>query len=212
MSAMPRRRPVPPPSGNPSPDPPTALAFTSGLGEVWYLHEGVTKTGKPRYFVARNPGVGGLSALPEGWEFRESVNGVVSVARAVPGAGKIPPEDIAVIQTELKRHDHLARYKVAEAQGALVVYEPQGLGSLDRQGIAGIFRLDVSALDSMPSGRVRYFPVLKFTPGPNPKSWSASRWVFRGEGWWHWLGHGSLATLAKNYLPAVGTDDFFELL
>lgn len=207
------RRPLSPtPAGAPPADPKTALAYTSRLGDVWYLHEGVTKTGKPRYFVARTPGDGALSAMPAGREFGESINGVVSVARIDPYAPKILPADLAALQAEVRRHPHLARYKVDESKGALVLHEPHGMGSTDIAGFAAMLGLDLSELGPLPQSRVRYTAVLKFTPGARPDLWSVYRWVFRGKGSWHWIGHGSLAAIAKEYLPVVGTDAFFELI
>jgi hypothetical protein len=56
-----------------------ALAHTNRLGVTYYLHEGKTKTGKPRYFTARKIGDGALAAMPAGYEFSESLE--MSMAR-----------------------------------------------------------------------------------------------------------------------------------
>ncbi|MEZ4410921.1 MAG: hypothetical protein R3A52_31255 [Polyangiales bacterium] len=188
------------------------MTYVSSRGESWYLHEGVTKTGKPRYFVARSVGAGALAAMPEGREFRESINGVVSVARVDASAPRVDPADLAALQAEVKKHRQLARHKVAELKGALVLHEPHGLGSMEMSAFATIFGLDPEALSGLPVTRVRYTPVLKFVTNPDAGTWSVYRWVSLGEGFWHWLGHGKLLTLAREYLPAVGTDEFFELL
>jgi hypothetical protein len=55
---------------------PTALVrYTNRMGDTYYLHEGTTKTGKARYFVAKTIREGVLSAMPDGFEFAESING-----------------------------------------------------------------------------------------------------------------------------------------
>jgi len=67
---------------------PRTLSYTNRLGVTFYLHEGKTKTGKPRYFVAKTPREGALAAMPEGYEFSESINAVVSVrAQCTPARG-----------------------------------------------------------------------------------------------------------------------------
>ena len=52
-----------------------ALSYTNRLGATFYLHDGQTKTGKPRYFVAKTIREGALAVMPEGYEFSESING-----------------------------------------------------------------------------------------------------------------------------------------
>lgn len=64
---------------------PKPLAYTNGKGVTYYLHEGRTQSGKPRYFFARSVRDGSLAELPTGFEVAESVNGVVSVRRRREG-------------------------------------------------------------------------------------------------------------------------------
>ncbi len=67
-----------------------ALSHTNRMGATFYLHGGKTKTGKPRYFVAKTIREGALFAMPDGFEFAESINAVVSVRRLIKGMPKIP--------------------------------------------------------------------------------------------------------------------------
>ena len=54
-----------------------SITHTNRKGVTFYLGRGVTKTGKPRYFFAREPDKGEpVEAIPEGYEIVESVNGV----------------------------------------------------------------------------------------------------------------------------------------
>jgi hypothetical protein len=45
------------------------LSYKNRRGDRYYLHVGRTKTGKPRYFIAKTHGEGTLDAMPEGYEF-----------------------------------------------------------------------------------------------------------------------------------------------
>jgi hypothetical protein len=51
-----------------------ALSYTNRKGQIYYLHAGTTKTGKPRYFVAKTIGDGALDELPPGFEIVETIN------------------------------------------------------------------------------------------------------------------------------------------
>jgi hypothetical protein len=92
------------------------MTYTNRMGDTYYLHKGTTKTGKARYFVAKTIREGLLSAMPDGFEFAESINGVVSVSKTGLSAARIPEADRALASGEMARH---ANISLAQAQGAL---------------------------------------------------------------------------------------------
>jgi hypothetical protein len=191
--------------------------YKNRKGDTYYLHEGKTKTGKPRYFVAKTIGEGAIASLPPGFEFTESINGVVSVRRVDTSAPKISDIDLATAQAEMARHPHLRFHRVEAVKGEIVVFEPQGGFSPDR--IAELARSLYTSpeflearLGDMPT-RGRYQPVMKFVPGEEPGQYIVYRMTYRGDGGWSWpLGFGSLKKLVKQYLGHIGTEGFFELM
>ena len=60
------------------------VTYTNWRGVTYYLCRGVTKTGKPRYYFARQPKGEPVEEIPEGWKISESVNGVVSLMKDRP--------------------------------------------------------------------------------------------------------------------------------
>jgi len=166
----------------------TALSYRNRLGGTFYLHEGKTKTGKPRYFAAKTVGEAALAAMPAGYEFSESINGVVSVRRVDAKASKVPEGDLAIARAELARHPRLALHRVEEVKGEIVVFQP----------LHG-----------------RYDPVMKFVPSEvdQPGKYAVHRMTYRGKGGWSWpLEFGTLERLVKKFIRHVGTEGFFELL
>jgi hypothetical protein len=196
-----------------------ALSYTNRIGDTYHLHEGRTKTGKPRYFVAKTVREGALTTMPEGYEFSESINGVVSVRRASTSeaASKIPKTDVAMVRAELARHQHLQRHRVEVVKGEIVVHEP--VGGIAPDAMAETARaLFVSPeqlearLGSIRS-RVRYDPAMKFVPAEEPGHYAVHRMTYRGHGGWSWpLAVGPLRKLVRKYLKHVGTEEFFELM
>jgi hypothetical protein len=169
--------------------PAAALYHINRFGEKYYLHAGTTKTGKPRYSVKRTPGPGALSAMPEGYEFSESINGVVSVSRRDASPDRIPAADVELVRRALQGHGHLFRCQVEARKNEIVVYEPSG----------GL-------------GMARYEPVMKFVPTGRPGTYDVHRMTYRGEGGWSWpLSTGPLDQLAGSYIRHIGTDQFYEL-
>ena len=193
-----------------------ALSYTNRRGSTYYLHEGRTKTGKSRYFVAKTVREGAVAAMPDGYEFSESINGVVSVRKVRLGAPEIPDTDLAMVRAELARHEHLRGHR-AESRGAeIVVYEPSGgVSSNAIAHLASMMYLSPKALEAR-LGRegqpMRYDPVMKLML-EEPGVYTVHRMTYRGDGGWSWpLASGSLSKVAKKYVKHVGTEEFFELL
>jgi len=164
-----------------------ALRYTNRMGATYYLHEGRTKSGKVRYFAAKSIREGALPVMPKGFEFSESINGVVSVRKIDSSPGAIPKADVARARAELARHAHLRRHRIEVVKGELVVFEPMPWGS-------------------------RYDPVMKFVPQRPGSTYEVYRMTYRGDGGWSYpLAWGSLHDLLQRFLGPVGTDEFFDL-
>ena len=78
------------------------ITYTNRKGSTFHLCKGVTKTGKPRYFFARDLTGEPVKHIPDGYAISESVNGVVSLVKARPGL--IQPREVATVETILKRY------------------------------------------------------------------------------------------------------------
>jgi hypothetical protein len=190
--------------------PPSPFAYENRMGVTYFLHHGKTKTGKVRYFVAKTIGKGALPAVPDGFEITESINGVVSVRKKVAGAILAPAEDVAVVERILAGHPHLAGYVARAVDAAIVVFEPHPRPR-DLGEIAKALGVRAPGFTAERTRHTRYDPVMKFEKdGPG---YVAFRMTYRGNGGWSWaLQAGKLEALAKKLVPAIGTDDFYELL
>lgn len=189
-----------------------AFAFQNRKGVTYYLHEGKTKTGKPRYFFAKTIGDAPLAAVPEGFEVDESMNGVVSVRRKTAGASEVPAEDVKAVEAVLAHYPHLAGYVAKIVGNAIVVFEPDPRPH-DLSDIASRWghALRGDAFVANQLKRTRYSPVMKFEPKED--GYAAFRMTFRGKGGWSYpIEFGKLVELGKKLLPSVGTDEFFNLM
>ncbi|MGE0789365.1 MAG: hypothetical protein AB7S26_27065, partial [Sandaracinaceae bacterium] len=158
-----------------------ALTYTNRLGETYYLHQGTTKAGRPRYFFAKTVREGALAAMPDGFEASESINGVVSVRRVGSRDERIPSADLRLVEVELQRHPHLGGHRAAIDGDAIVIYEP-----FPRP-------VDLPRLEQ-PRAHARYAPVMKFVLGRD--GYAVHRMTYRGRGGWSYpLKHGALASL-----------------
>ena len=194
-----------------------ALSYTNRKGATYYLHQGTTKTGKPRYFVSTTIREGDMAKMSAGYEFSESINAVVSVRRVGSGGPTVPDTDLAIVRRELGRHAHLGRHRVDSAKGAIVVFEPVGGAPFDADDdLARLFGMPADVVRARTAGleqRVQYDPVMKFVPEDEPGRYAVYRMTYLGHGGWSWpLDEGRLPRLARKYVKHVGTDALFELM
>ncbi len=69
------------------------ITYTNRKGKTYYLCKTTTKTGKSRYYCAREQKGEPLDEIPEGFEIGESVNGLVFVKKVRPL--QILPKEVA---------------------------------------------------------------------------------------------------------------------
>lgn len=188
------------------------LTYTNRLGKTYYLHQGTTKTGNPRYFVARSIRAEALLEMPTGFEFTESINGVVSVRRINELQKAIPESEIELVRSSLLQHKHLESHQVYCRNNEIVIYEPRG-GFSDRCPGLSSAPADWRIAD-LTQRKVRYDPVMKFVPSlsDSTETYTAFRMSYRGEGGWLLFSIGRLENLADKYVRRIGTDDFFEIM
>lgn len=190
---------------------PSAFRYRNRLGDEYYLHEGRTKTGKPRFYFARSQRAGALATMPCGFEVAESINGVVSVRRLRPHEEAVADTDVARISSEVARHAHLGYHRVRVDHGEIVIYAPDpSPESLEELARALATPRSVRQFVAERMVRARYSAVMKFVP--NAAGFDVHRMTYRGEGGWSWpLASGSIEALARTFVPAIGTERFFDL-
>ena len=188
------------------------VTYINRKGTTYYLCKGITKTGKPRDFFAREPKGEAIDAIPEGYQIEESVNGIVSLVKDRPKL--IAPEETAVVEAALKRHPKGGNYRLGVKHNQIVVYERLGPDIESLNAIFGIFGpLGPRAVETMERS-AQYTPIMRFIlDDPEKRDYHAERWCFRGsiDDWIYAGQSGKIETLARKLIPTLGTDNFFEL-
>ena len=194
------------------------VSYTNCKGVTYTLYRGQTRTGKPRYYFGRPGQSQGdpVTELPPGYMISESVNGVVSLAKDRPAL--IQPEEVAVVEAAVQLHPQARRYRVAVKGNRIEVYEQVGpdydallselhMADLSSPGLA-------ERLQAEEERYARYTPVLRFILlDPRRRQFGAQRMCYRGsvDGWLELGQTGPVATLARELIPTLGTDQFYEL-
>ncbi len=193
------------------------IEYVNRRGDKYYLLQGTTKTGKPKYYVSRKPNGVLVDQMPDGYEFRENPqDGILSVRKIRPT--KVLPqerEQLVAWARELAGTDYVL---VDIQEDSLVVYAPDEDLSARADLLNAIF--GGSATDKMShlswiGANARYLPMFRFSLVDDDKRlFSVDRWCFKGSiDDWFPLGPGKpLETQARAFLPHLGKESFYQLM
>jgi hypothetical protein len=185
------------------------------MGQVYHLHKGLTKSGKPRYFFSMKAGDGPADSVPEGYEIYEKPNGQVFLRKRMPTS--ITPEEVALVKKGLKLAG-VSAFLVEVEKNAIVVHTAaQTPTSLERMfeefGIEPGLRRKQLTEQFQQQGS--FTPVLRFILADETKrTFQTERWCFKGsiDGWISLLhGRGLLPEMVAKYGPHLDKESFYEL-
>ena len=186
-----------------------AVQHTNRRGQMFYLHQGMTKTGKPKYFFSLNSHGELAHTVPQGFEIYENPNCQVFLRRKQPKL--ITEEELAVVEEGLNRYSRQERCRVDVRQAIITVFTPdQNLAELEKTMGFLPGPKAVGMLDRFTS----YSPVLQFVlTNKEQRTFITRRYCFLGSvDDWIEIGRPQrLATLVKNYVRHLGQDSFYEL-
>jgi len=153
--------------------------------QTYFLHEGKTKTGKPKYFFSKDSAGTLLDAVPDGFEIYENPNAQVFLRKAVPEI--ITAEEVVAVQIGLQ--------KFAPFQNCIVDVKGEHVVVCKARGGC-------------------YQQVLRFTlRDETTRRFFVDRWWFRGSNDdWFPLGVGKLPMLVEDYCWHLRQESFFELM
>lgn len=186
------------------------IEHTSRTGKSYYLHTGVTKTGKPKYFFSLKKDGKLVDTIPDGFEIYENVEGQVFL-RKIPKQ-IITPAELALVETALRRHGEDWQYRAEVKKDTITVHECR----TDMAGLnemAAMFgRRPLSAAEK--TSRAHYMAVLRFVlVDTKTRGFVAERFCFRGsvDDWIYIGGPGPLADHITKYVRHLGRESMYEL-
>jgi hypothetical protein len=198
-----------------------AVTHTNRRGQIYYLHQGRTNTGKPRFFFSQKAEGDLAEAIPEGYEIYEKSSAQVFLRRAVPS--RITGEEVEAVKQGLCQAG-VRHFLVEKEANAVVVHTPSQSESelrdfTEKLGgglLGGLFgnRLAAWREDQLRTGN--YTAMMRFVLADEGRRlFSAQRWCFRGS-IDSWIAIGGrpagLADLVRRYAPHLEKESFFDLM
>jgi hypothetical protein len=175
--------------------------YTNRKNQTYYLKIGTTKTGKPRYYASTNPDKGtNADAMPDGYEFRENVNGQVSVGKPQPS--HIKDTEFAMIQAKIRKLKCDCR---AEIKGKTIV-----LHTAEKNQFAALAEfLGPKAIEAMSANSALYQPMLRFVlSDKKERLFETERMFFSGEPDWMWIAPPQdLKSIVEKFIPLLDDEE-----
>jgi hypothetical protein len=189
------------------------IIYTNAKGKTYYLHQGTTKTGKPKYHFSMENNGALAEAIPEGFEIYENPNAQVFLRRMPPKI--VTDEECQVVEEGMRKYAEVQDYKIDVKGNAIVVYTPNQSVEEFAQLLKGLnpFVSETQVREFF-ARSVQYSPMLQFVlDDEKRRTFTAQRYCFMGAiDDWIDIGYGPLTTLVERYVKHLGQASYFELL
>ena len=189
-----------------------AITYQNRRGKTYYLHQGKTKTGKPKYFFALRDEGELVDTIPAGYEIYENPNAQIFLRRIRPQV--ITDEEVRIVEEGLQRFCNLKQWIVDVKKNIISVYTPDQ----DADRLAPSLRLlsgsYEKSLQFVRQHALTYSPMLQFVlTDKKERLFEAQRYCFLGGiDDWIMIGTGGpLEELVKTYVQHLGEESYFEL-
>jgi hypothetical protein len=189
-----------------------AIEYVNRRGQKYYLHEGKTKTGKPKYFfLMKAEGISDAD-IPNGYEIYENPNAQVFLRKILPQL--ITPQEIAIINEGINKYAQLD-YFIIDVKGEnIIVY-------LADQNVDNLMEIaSFSFTKNSPRARevitrsLTYSTMMQFVlEDSQTRKFAVERWCFGGsvDDWISLDSSTDLKELVKNYVRHLGKESFYDL-
>jgi hypothetical protein len=190
------------------------MAYVNRRGNVYYVFQGLTKTGKPKYYVslkAKSDAGQQIDSLPDDFElYEDPTDARVSVRKKQPS--DIHDFELEFVRDRVSAVQNLIARVVIQGR-SLVIYESSDFGHFDsmskQMGVLAKFAKQQMQSACHMSPAFRFKLVRK-----EERIFEAERFCFRGaiDDWISLHHKGPLDELCQSYLKHLGKESFYELM
>ena len=189
-----------------------ALTHTNRKGDQYYLHEGQTKKGNPKYFFSRGKAGRVLEKIPEGYEVYENPNGLVFLRKAQPEI--FSHDEMTIVENAMKNCTDLEFYKIDVKGNAIVILLPLQDVDAIKEVVSQCSLKTPAEINQTLQRIITFAPEMQLVLIDKQKRlFSVKRYCYRGMGSWITLDACSdLKSLVKKYFKHLAKESFFDLL
>jgi len=189
-----------------------AVEYKNRRDDTYYLHEGKTKKGNPRYFFSRKKDGILVESIPDGYEIYENPNAGVYLRKIQPEI--FTDKEISIVEKGVRKYSGLKNFKIDIKKNAIVVFLPDQDPEFLERAFSRFVLPGSSRLDKIFAQTSTYSPMMRFVlVDKESREFIVERWCFRGsiDDWIFVDGSNDLAKLVQKYCKHLGKDSFYDL-
>ncbi len=190
-----------------------AVTWKNRREDVYYLHEGRTKTGKPKYFFSRSDKRMIVDNIPDGYEIYENPNAQVFLRKKL--ASLIKDEELDLVERSVRQYADLKNFIVDRKERTMTVFLPdQDLEDLKAE-LQRFALISTEKLNDVFEKSLTYSPMLRFSlESEDQREFLVQRYCFLGsiDDWIYLESSSSLKDMVKKYCKHLGKESFFDLM
>jgi hypothetical protein len=190
------------------------ITHPNAKGKTYYLHQGTTKTGKPKYYFSMESNGALAESIPEGFEIYENPNAQVFLRRIPPKI--ITDEERQVVEDGMRTYADVKDYKIDIRGNVIAIYT----ADQDMATLAAIIRDPHASSEENARRRqvvresIHYSDLLRFMLiNDRRRIFVTQRYCFIGsiDDWIDIGRSGKLAHLVQQYVKHLGKESYFNL-
>ena len=188
------------------------IQYENRRGQNYYLHQGTTKTGKPRYFFSLKSEGTLVDHIPDGFEIYENPDARVFLRKIPPQI--IAPDEIRVVEEGMERFSRLKHYQIDVKKNVIIVYTIDQNIDVLSELLAQAPKAKEKGIEKMLAQFTTYSPMLQFVLIDKEKrTFLTQRYCFFGsiDDWIEIGKPDRLKNLVKKYVRHLGQDSYYEL-
>lgn len=188
------------------------ITHTNAKGKTYALHQGTTKTGKPKYYFSMESEGHLAESISVGFEIYENPHAQVFLRRIPPKL--ITDEERQVVADGIRKYAEVQDCKIDVKGKTIVIYTPHQSIEEFAQLLKGLNPFIAEAKVREYFARsIQYSPMLQFILDDEQRRlFTAQRYCFRGSvDDWIDIGYDTLTTLVKQYVKHLGQESYFDL-
>ncbi len=188
------------------------ITYVNRKNQIYYLHQGITKTEKPKYFFSMKNEGPLVDNIPEGFEIYENPDARVYLRRIRPKI--ITDAELAIVNQGVQQFSKLKDYLTDVKKNALIVLTPDQDIEILSELLDRVPATSGQDVKSLLAQSVTYSPYLQFVLIDEEKRiFITQRYCFLGsiDDWIEIGKPDTLPNLVKTYVKHLGQDSYYEL-
>ncbi len=189
------------------------VTYINRKEDIYYLHKGKTKTGKPKYFFSKKRNGDLVEKIPDGYEIYENPNAQVFLRKKL--VSLINDAELALVENGIKKYADFNFFIIDRRERTITIYLPdQDIDDL-KSIIEEFSIVPEKDLDNTIAKLFTYSPMLRFTLTVEAeRKYLVERYCFLGgiDDWIDLEPPTSLEKIVKKYCIHLGKESFFDLI